>query len=186
MIVITPDPAAVIAKYYRPGSLAYDILTVHSEMVAAKALQLALRVKQLSPDRAFIREAALLHDIGIFLTDAPDIGCFGKHPYIMHGILGREILEKEGLPRHALVCERHTGTGISREDIVSQKLPLPLRDMRPVSLEEQLICYADKFYSKNPQKLRIEKPVEKIRAKLARFGEDKVQQFERWVEQFGT
>ena len=77
-------------------------------------------------------------------------------------------------------------TGISREDIVSQKLPLPLRDMRPLSLEEQLICYADKFYSKNPQKLRIEKPVEKISAKLARFGEDKVQQFERWVEQFGT
>lgn len=181
-----PDPAAVIAKYYRPGSLVYDILTTHSELVAAKALQLAERVEPLSPDRAFIREAAMLHDIGIFLTDAPDIGCFGKHPYIMHGILGREILEKEGLPRHALVCERHTGTGISREDIVSQKLPLPLRDMRPVSLEEQIICYADKFYSKNPQKLHIEKPIEKIRAKLARFGEDKVRQFERWVELFGT
>lgn len=186
MTVAAPDPAALIAKYYRPGSLAYDILTTHSEMVAAKALQLALRVERLSPDRSFIREAAMLHDIGIFLTHAPDIGCFGEHPYLMHGILGRELLEKEGLPRHALVCERHTGTGISREDIVSQKLPLPLRDMRPVTLEEQIICYADKFYSKNPKKLRVEKTADKIRAKLARFGEDKVQQFDRWVERFGV
>lgn len=186
MTVSAPDPAAIIATYYRPGSLAYDILTTHSEMVAAKALQLALRIERLSPDRAFIREAALLHDIGIFLTDAPDIGCYGDQPYIMHGILGRDLLEKEGLPRHALVCERHTGTGISREDIIKQKLPLPLRDMRPVSLEEQIICYADKFFSKNPQKLRVEKPVEKIRAKLSRFGEEKVRQFDRWVELFGT
>lgn len=155
-------------------------------MVAAKALKLAARVSRLSPDLVFIREAAMLHDIGIFLTEAPDIGCYGKHPYIMHGILGREILEKEGLPRHALVCERHTGTGISQADILSQKLPLPLRDMRPVTLEEQIICYADKFFSKNPQKLRSEKKIEKIRSKLARFGEDKVQQFDRWVELFGV
>ncbi len=56
------------------------------------------------------------------------------------------MLEAEGLPRHALVCERHTGAGLTVDDIISQRLPLPLRDMTPQTLEERLICYADKFY----------------------------------------
>jgi len=53
----------------------------------------------------FIEEAALLHDIGIFNTNLPKIGCYGRHPYISHGYLGRELLENEGLAAHALVCE---------------------------------------------------------------------------------
>ncbi len=54
----------------------------------------------------------------------------------------------EGYPRHALVCERHTGAGLSLEGIIAQDLPVPHREMVPVSLEEQVICFADKFYSK--------------------------------------
>ena len=51
-------------------------------------------------------------------------------------------------PRHALVCERHTGAGLSLKDIMDQKLPVPPREMLPVSMEEQVICFADKFFSK--------------------------------------
>ena len=43
----------------------------------------------------------------------------------------RELLEKEGLPQHALVCDRHTGVGITIEDIRAQELPIPERDMTP-------------------------------------------------------
>ena len=57
-------------------------------------------------------------------------------------------MRSEGYPRHALVCERHTGAGLSLEDIIAQNLPVPHRDMLPVSMEEQVVCFADKFYSK--------------------------------------
>ena len=91
----------------------------------------------------------MLHDIGIFMTRTPELGCHGKHPYICHGILGSDLLKKEGQPELALVCERHVGVGISKADIHRHRLQLPKRDMIPVSIEEQIVCYADKFFSKN-------------------------------------
>ena len=114
----------------------------------------------------------MLHDIGMFLTDSPEIDCHGKEPYIKHGILGRQILEKEGLPKHALVCERHIGVGLSLRDIVDQQLPLPHRDMLPVTLEEKIICYADCFYEKNPNRLREEKSLEKVSKSISKWGEE--------------
>jgi uncharacterized protein len=140
----------------------------------------------LNPDLKFIEEAAMLHDIGIFLTDQPEIGCHGDKPYVCHGYLGREILEREGFPKHGLVCERHIGIGISLKDIDEKNLPLPRRDMVPVSIEEQIICFADKFFSKNPDFLLKEKPLEKIRSYISKFGEEKLSLFDRWLEIFGN
>ena len=57
-------------------------------------------------------------------------------------------MRKEGFPRHALVCERHTGAGMSLQSIIDQQLPVPHRNMVPVSLEEQVICFADKFFQR--------------------------------------
>ena len=118
-----------------------------------------------------MEEAALLHDIGIFLCDAPDICCTGTLPYICHGVEGRRLLEAEGLPRHALVCERHTGSGLTVDDIVRQGLPLPHRDMTPQTLEEKLVCYADKFYSKSGD-IQAEKPFGRVLKSIARHGKD--------------
>ena len=91
-------------------------------------------------------------------------------------------MRKEGFPRHALVCERHTGTGITLEMIEERHLPLPHRVMVPVSLEEQLICFADKFYSKT--KLDKEKPVEKVKQGLVKYGEETVIRFDNWCKLF--
>ena len=124
----------------------------------------------------------MLHDIGIYLTNAPSIFCHGKKPYICHGYLGADILRNEGLPKHALVCERHTGTGLSVEDIERQKLPLPLRDMIPISIEEQIICFADCFFSKSGD--MTEKSVDKVRAQLSKFGTKTKDQFDYWCEIF--
>jgi uncharacterized protein len=161
-----------------------DFLLKHSEMVARKALEVARRLKRLNPDLRFIEEASMLHDIGIFLTNAPQLGCHGKEPYILHGVLGRDILESKGLPRHALVCERHVGAGITEADIRTNRLPLPARDMVPVSLEERIICYADKFFSKDNGPLG-EKPLEHVRQMINRYGPEKLSAFDRWHEEFG-
>lgn len=172
---------AVIDRHYRPGALR-DLLLLHSRHVRDRALAAARCVPFLNPDLAFIAEAAMLHDVGIYLTHAPGIGCKGELPYICHGYLGREILDGEGLPRHALVCERHTGTGLSVEDIDARKLPLPRRDMRPRTIEEKVICYADRFYSKSrPERVRT---AEQVEAKLAKFGPDKVRTFRHWHRLF--
>ncbi len=173
------DVIALIRKYYPPGSLSFELLIEHSTLVMEKALTIARGISCLNPDFTFIREAAMLHDIGILYTHEPRIGCHGDKPYLCHGYLGRKLLEKEGLPRHALVCERHIGTGLSIRDIETQNLPLAKRDMLPQSLEEQIICYADKFFSKRPGRLKMEKPVSVIRKELVKFGIEKVQSFDK-------
>jgi uncharacterized protein len=179
-------PEDIIGRYYPLASQAFRILTEHGARVAERALRAAAQVAHLRPDREFIREAAMLHDIGIFLTDSPEIDCRGSEPYLRHGILGRDILDALGLPCHGLVCERHVGVGISVEDIRRFNLPLPARDMQPVTIEERIICYADKFFSKNGNgRVPQEKTVDQIVAGLGRYGDDKVERFRQWVELFG-
>jgi uncharacterized protein len=178
------NPIDIITRYYEQNSRAYEILIRHGRQVANKALEIADRVAHLKPDLRFIEEAAYLHDIGIFRTHSPELGCFGKDPYVRHGYLGRKILEKIGLSAHALVCERHVGVGMTEDDIRQQGLPLPVRDMVPVSIEEQIICYADKFYSKNGQDSDKEKSVDEIVGSLKHYGHDKVARFKAWVELF--
>lgn len=173
---------ALIDKYYPEENELKHILLVHSRSVADKALAMAAKHPELDLDVQFVEEAAMLHDIGIFMTDAEGIQCFGKYPYICHGYLGAELLRKEGYPRHALVCERHTGAGITLRNIEEQQLPIPHREMVPVSLEEQLICFSDKFFSKT--KLDKEKSIEKARKSVARFGEDGGLRFDHWCELF--
>ncbi len=177
------NPLQIISKYYEPGSKGWYILTEHSKAVRDFALDIAQRHPELKTDLQFISEAAMLHDIGIFLTNAPDLQCFGDKPYICHGYLGRELLEKEGYPKHALVCERHTGAGLSKEEIIAQKLPIPHRDMLPITVEEQIICFADKFFNKSKELTKAQ-PIEKIRGKLLRYGEQQLKRFDRWAEMF--
>lgn len=169
------DPLDIIRKYYKPGSQLYETLVIHSEKVWDKALECINR-RGLEVDKDFVASAAMLHDIGIFRCDAPDIYCTGSLPYICHGVEGRNILESEGLPQHALVCERHTGSGLTVEDIIRQKLPLPHRNMTPQTLEEKLICYADKFYSKSGD-IRAEKSLDRVLRSMERHGADTLSRF---------
>lgn len=173
---------SLIDKYYPEDNELKNILLIHSRSVADKALQIVEKHPELNADKTFVEEAAMLHDIGIFLTDAPGILCFGKEPYICHGYLGADLLRKEGFPEHALVCERHTGAGISLENIIEQQLPIPHREMLPVSIEEQIVCFADKFFSKT--RLDREKSVEKALKSISRYGEEGIVRFNKWCEQF--
>ena len=176
------DALAIIDKYYPQDNELKHILLTHSRSVADKALWIAGRHPELELDRQFLEEAALLHDIGVFLTDAPGIHCHGTHPYICHGYLGSQLLQEEGYPRHAMVCERHTGAGLSLQSITAQNLPVPHREMVPVSLEEQVICFADKFFSKTH--LDTEKSVERALKSISKYGEEGIIRFNNWCERF--
>lgn len=177
------DPIELISKYYKPKSKSYEILMGHSQSVTEKALKIALNHSELNPDTKFIKEAAMIHDIGIFMTNAPNLFCFGDYPYLAHGYLGCELMTNLDFPEHGLVCERHTGTGISKEEIVRKKLPLPHRDLIPESVEEQIIAFADKFFSKSSGNYK-EKTLKEVRKSIAAFGNSNINRFEEWCELF--
>lgn len=189
------DYQRIIDKYYPGGSPLRDIYLRHCRQVADKALAIAGRLTETttaeprpepplpSPDE--IEAAAMLHDIGIFLCDAPTIECHGEEPYIRHGLLGADLLRREGAPEeYARVAERHTGSGLSREEIIADDLPLPLdRQYMPESPLERLICYADKFYSKSGD--MEEKPLPKVMVSMTRFGPESFARFNELHRQFG-
>lgn len=176
------DYQRIIDKYYPEGTALRRILMIHSRQVADRALQIVDRHPELEMDRQFVEEAAMLHDIGIFLTDAPGIECHGVEPYILHGRLGAELMRSEGYPRHARVCERHTGAGITIKEIEAQHLPLPHQDFLPETLEEKVVCYADKFYSKSH--LDRVRTLEQTEKSIARHGEDGLLRFVEWEKLF--
>lgn len=166
----------VLLKFYDEDSDLFKLLWHHSCQVAEMALDIASRFPE--ADQNFVYDASLLHDVGIIKTHAPSIFCNGDEPYIRHGILGAEMLRgiDASMELYARVCERHTGAGISAAEIERDNLPLPHRDMIPVTLEEKIVCYADKFFSKS--KTDTVKTVDSIREDLAKFGEDQLARFD--------
>ena len=176
------DYLTLLYKYYPDDDDLRRLLLRHSRQVADRCLLVARSHPELPLDLNFLEEAAMLHDIGVRWCQAPTIFCNGTEPYIRHGLIGADLLRREGYPRHARVCERHTGTGITREQILRQGLPLPLADYLPETLEEQLVCYADKFYSKShPDRIMT---VQQTAQSLAKFGQEGVTQFLQWAELF--
>lgn len=173
----------IIDRYYPCDNELKRIFIVHAQKVTSLALEMAARHPELCLDLKFIEEAAMLHDIGIFLTNAPRIYCFGTQPYICHGYLGAELLRSLGYPKHAAVSERHTGTGIGKEQIVRECLPLPVADFLPVTIEEQLICFADKFYSKT-KFLEQARTMQQVIDSMRKISDESVKKVEQWTEIF--
>lgn len=196
------DYNRIINIFYPGAGKLRDILLTHSRGVADMALQAfdahpelfdaADRVGQ----REFVEAAAMLHDIGIIHCDAAGIECYGTEPYICHGTIGARMIREldttdssfgldpqlqEALAR---VCERHTGTGLTLSQIESQNLPLPHKDLIPETLAEQLVCYADKFYSKTRPDVR--KTYDGAERSLRKFGEEGLVKFRQWHEKFGV
>lgn len=182
---VPDDVKDVIKKYYKKKSTARYYFFTH----VVKVTELALLIADLNPhlkiDRNILIRGAMLHDIGIIKTNAPEIGCEGKHPYICHTYLGREMLEKAGMEDIAPFCERHIGVGLTKKDIKKSGFPLPARDMIPITIEEKLVCYADKFYSKSENHLLDAKPIDKVNKKISKYGLDKITEFRKLIVMFG-
>lgn len=176
------DYQHLIDRYYADNKPLKDILLQHSRAVMMKAVNIAKAHPELQIDTDFVQEAAMLHDIGVVFCNAPSIHCYGTEPYVCHGRIGAELLRELDLPLHARVCERHTGAGLTKTDIEQQNLPLPKQDFLPETIEEKLICYADKFFSKTH--LDTEKNLEHALRSLSKFGQQGVQRFLQWHEMF--
>ena len=176
------SPLAVIDKYYPRNDNLRRLLLVHSWQVADLAVRCALTHKELGVDTDLVLRGALLHDIGIFDTYAPSIYCHGTAHYLMHGFIGSRLLRQMGMEAEARICERHTGTGLTAQTIRERSLPIAPQDYLPQTMEEKLICYADKFYSKSRPDSRL--TFEQVCAGLSRYGEEGVKKFCEWHEIF--
>lgn len=205
------DYLALIHRYYPEDNALRRMLLHHSRQVCARALQIVERHPELGANRNLVEAGAMLHDIGIFLTDAPGIHCHGTAHYILHGSLGAQLLrneakqlkkekqQEEQLKEEQLqaiqlqeelhfyealarICERHTGTGLTRQTIIEWGLPDPQQDLLPETIEEQIICYADKFYSKSH--LERERTIPQTLQSLEKFGDEGVEKFRHWTELF--
>lgn len=181
--MIDYDYKSLIDRHYLPGSRVREILLTHSRNVADKALEIARNLRLDIPPEE-IEAACMVHDIGIFLTDAAGIDCHGNEHYLRHGILGAALLREDGAPEWlARVAERHTGSGITIEEIRQLDLPLPVADYTPETELERLVCYADKFFSKTG--LNKEKPLDRVRASMARYGSATLGRFDALHREFG-
>lgn len=205
------DYLALIHRYYPEDNALRRMLLHHSRQVCARALQIVERHPELGANLHLVEAGSMLHDIGIFLTDAPGIHCHGTAHYILHGSLGAQLLrneakqlKKEKLQEEQLkaeqpqaiqlqeelhfyealarICERHTGTGLTRQTIIEWGLPDPQQDLLPETIEEQIICYADKFYSKSH--LERERTIPQTLQSLEKFGDEGVEKFRHWTELF--
>lgn len=186
------DPQVILAYFYPEDGPLRRLLLKHSEQVRDKALEILREapaaLHQLDP--GVVSAGAMLHDIGIRRCSAPGIHCLGEQPYIAHGLAGGAMLREYGrrhgidLERFARICERHTGSGLTAEEIRNRPLPLPVRDFLPETPEEKLICLADKFYSKSGE--MREKSVKRIRHSLEKFGMDAVRRFDELCAFFGV
>lgn len=155
---LTEKKAECLLKKYAPDKDSFEKVYKHSKAVQELALEIAKKAR--GTDLEFIRIASLLHDIGRF--ECPP----KKGKTILHGIRGAEILRKEGLDeRFALVCERHLGAGITKEDIKKNSLPLPDKDFVPESKEEKIIAYADNLISGH-KRIRIQDAIKRFRKEI--------------------
>jgi len=84
-------------------------------------------------DEELVTAGALLHDVGRSVTHD-----------VSHGVVGGRIVRRRNLDeRLARIVERHVGGGISREEAV--ELKLGSLSLVPETLEEKIVCYADKL-----------------------------------------
>ena len=178
------DWRTIIDNTYPADRKVRGILLSHSASVSALALRIADNLG-LDLDRDEIEAAAMLHDIGIIRTNAPGIDCLGEAPYLCHGAIGADMLRECGAPETlALVAERHTGAGLTPDEIENAGLPLPKgRSYMPESCLERLTCYADCFYSKGGDGSK--KDIERVRKSMDKFGSSVRERFERLHSEFG-
>jgi len=132
-----------------------EALVKHSVIVSevSTALALALKEKGYDIDLELVRVGGLLHDIGRV-----------KAHSVHHGYLGGKLLREIGIDeRIARIAERHVGGGISSEE--AKKLGLPKGRYIPESLEEKIVCFADKIVEID-HVIPLEKTLDGLREEL--------------------
>lgn len=168
-------------KKYASSEEKLDLVWTHSLIVRDIALELAdnLIKNNIKIDKNLVEIGALVHDIGCYdyYKDKENV------PYLLHGICGYKILQNEGFNEEiARMAMIHLGVGIVKENIIKNNLPFEKKDYIPITLEEELIAYADNFHSKaGPVFLNFEE----ARERLANLWSDSPIIFDRFRKKFG-
>lgn len=131
---------------------------------------------------------ALAHDIGAYElvrgegTDENPIR-YEKN-YVRHGILGYNLLKNAGFDEQiALFARNHTGVGLTKKAIEAQNIPIPSDDYVPVTREQQIVMFCDKFHTKSlPPKFVTAKTAVR---RCAKFSEKDAQKMSKLVEIYG-
>ena len=130
----------------------------HSEKVAEKAIEIARKIKKAKVDLNLIEIGALLHDIGRTKTHS-----------FKHALIGSKILKQRGLSdKLARICETHILGGLDKED--AKSVGLPNRDYLPETLEEKIVCLADKLMA-GRREVSIE---ERFQIWFSKYGKSKI------------
>ncbi|MEU9507636.1 HD domain-containing protein [Micromonospora sp. NPDC048170] len=178
----TDEQIRALHERFAPTEEAFDLVYTHCQIVCAVAEQLLDR-HPAALDVALVRAGSLLHDIGVYRLYGA-AGQLDRENYIRHGVLGHALVRDLGLSELlGRFCSHHTGVGLTREDVLRQRLPLPVDDYTADTAEEQLVMYADKFHSKTTPPTFVTPA--SYAAGVRRFGEDKVARFAALVEKFG-
>lgn len=183
MWVPSDDEIRALHERHAPNPDVFDLVYTHCRIVWQLAEQILTRHRDPTVDVGLVRAGCLLHDIGVYrLYDAA--GVLDHANYIRHGLLGHELLRDAGLPEAVCrFCSCHTGVGITRDDVVRQRLPIPVGDYVAETEEERLVMYADKFHSKSSPPRFV--TAAEYTVAVRRFGEDKAELFASMVRRYG-
>ncbi len=130
----------------------------HSLKVADTALNIASKIKKSTVNKNLVEIGALLHDVGRSKTHS-----------FNHALIGGKILRERGFPEKlAKICERHILGGLDKED--SKSIGLPEKDFLPKTLEEKIVCLADKLTAGN----RIVSIKERFEIWFKKYGKSKI------------
>ena len=189
------DEIRALHEHYAPTPAAFENVYSHCLIVWRVAEQLLAgagadgnsdaNAKQglARVDAGLVRAGCLLHDVGVYrLFD--EAGVLDSAGYMRHGVLGYELLAEAGYSE--AICRfasRHTGVGITREDVIRQELPLPPADYVAQTPEEALVMYADKFHTKATPPSFLS--ADFYAAYVRRFGAEKVAAFDELRHRFG-
>jgi uncharacterized protein (TIGR00295 family) len=130
---VIPSEGEAVALHRKYGS--NEKIVRHCETVTrvAKILAEEFQRRGHKIDIDAVVAGAMLHDIGRSQVQT-----------VMHGVEGARIVEKEGGDKVVVeIIRRHVGAGISPEE--AKTLGLPNLDYIPGTLEERIVCFADKM-----------------------------------------
>ncbi len=177
--VPTENEIKLLHEKYAPSIDAFNRVFTHCLIIwdITKAI---IESNQLNVNVELVKAGCLLHDIGAYSLYRDN--WFDEGMYITHGIVGYQILKDEGCGEQLCrIASHHTGVGLSRKDIKQENLPLPDEDFLAETIEEELVMYADKFHSKQPQF----NSHASCKQTVSKFGDDKVERFEELTSRFG-
>lgn len=126
----------------------------HCLAVTTLALEIAvkLQARGIQIDLALVEAGGILHDLGR-----------AKSHEVNHGLVGAQMAKSLGLPQPIVdIIKRHVGAGITEEE--AEWLEWPQGNYVPTTLEEKVVCYADKRID-HDKVTSIEDEIHKLQSK---------------------